>query len=204
MAKIKRVVEVDGEYVVMSDSDSLPIADGLANEYEACVVALLCSMGAFKNRRVFIAFNPNDSESGDDLIANEERFWWNGEEYQVGDDLNDPAERLLWYARYGYAQTLKDAGKEAPDAIWSPADAPTHNATVRWLIEVASDHEVHQFLPDEATKSRDEGANRSGDRYHISLLRDIVRDPSYHKLDESEKAGVLETLERLMQQSGLE
>jgi hypothetical protein len=198
MPKIKRVIEVEGEYVVMVDNDSLPIANRLANEYEACVVALLCSMGPYSDRRVLIAFNPNDGESENDLIVNEERFWYNGAEYQVGDDLNDPSERLLWYARYGYAQTLKDAGKEAPDAIWSPADAPTHNATVRWLIEVASDHEVHQFLPDEATKSRDEGSS-SGDRYHINLVRDIVRDPTYHKLDESEKRGILDTIDRMME-----
>jgi hypothetical protein len=195
VAKIKKTIEVEGEFVVMADNDSLPIADGLNSEFEACVVALLCSMGAFKDRRVFIAFNAPDEE----LIANEERFWWNGNEYQVGDDLNDPADRLLWYAQYGY-----HAERGNPGEAWAPADPVTMNEVKKWLIRVASEHEVHQFLPDEAVQSVPVGSERSGDRYHVSLLRDIVRDPSYHKLDESVKRGVLETLVRLMQQSGRE
>jgi hypothetical protein len=195
MAKIKRTVEVEGEFVVMVDNDSLPIANRLANEYEACVVALLCSMGPYKDTRVFIAFNPNDGESPDDLMPDEERFWYNGAEYQIGDDLNDPADRLLWYARYGYVQTLKESGQMVPEAVWAPADPATHNATVKWLIEVASEHEVHQFLPDEAAKSRD--TKSSGDRYHIALMYDLIRDPLAHDLDPSEKKGMLETLDRI-------
>jgi hypothetical protein len=204
VAKMKRVVEVEGQFVVMVDRDSLPVADSLQNEYEACAVALLISMGTYRDRRVFIAFVPNDSEDADDIVPDTDRFWYNGIEYQVGDDLNDPAERLLWYARYGYAQNQVDAGQASPGEVWAPATPTVYNAMVKWLLEVARTHEVAQLLPDGAIEFRDEGANRSGDRYHISLMRDIVRDPNAHRLDDSEKKGMLDTLERLMEQAGLE
>jgi len=201
MAKMKRTVTVEGDYVVMVQNDDAPIADGCKNEWEAAVVALLVSLGPYAGKVVTIAFRPEDSESPDDLVG-DPRLWYNGEEYQAGDDLNEPKDMLLWLARYGYGQEFKDTGRPAPKSLWELDNATMNNNVKKWLIRVASEHEVHHLLPDECVQS--ENDDRSGDRYHVALLRDLVRNPDSHHLDDSERRGILVTLERLMQQAGLE
>jgi hypothetical protein len=197
MPKMKRVIEVEGEYVVMVQGDPLPIANRCANEWEASVVALLCTLGPYPDKVVTIAFNPVDSESADDMAEADGRIWYNGEEYQAGEDMRDAGDYLLWLSRYGYGQEFKDAGKRPPKNIWDQDDASVNNEVKKWLIRVASEHEVHQFLPVDCTTS--ESSPDSGDLYHLNLLRDLVRDPGGHRLDDSEKRGLLDTLDRVME-----
>ena len=200
MPKMKRVIEVEGEFVVMTAGDTLPIANGLANEWEAAAVAVLCTLGPYKDTLVSIAFNPVDGESRDDLIE-DDRIWYNGIEYQAGDDLREPADYLLWVARYGYGQGFRDEGKPAPDGLWDQSNASMTNEAKKWLIDVAIAHEVHPFLPADATTQ--EADTGSADRYHMNLLRDIVRNPEGIHLDTSERKGLLETLDRVQERAGL-
>lgn len=193
MAKVNRLVEVEGEFVVMVDGDSLPIANGLTNPYEANVVAMLVSTGPYKGEHLAVGFKPDD---GGDITIDEESFWYNGREYQAGDEMSEPIDALMWYARYGVSEESKAKGGSIN---FNRID---EDALCEWLIRVASEHEVTGLLP-EAITDKPESSTDSGDRYHLTLLIDLVRGDD-HKLDPSERKGLIETLERLRERAGLD
>lgn len=200
VTKVTRIVKVEkeGQFVVTRNGQI--IADDCQTEYEAAVVATLLSAKPYKDSLLKVGFKYDDHP---DVEIEDDRHWLDGQEFVLSDNMVLLAQ-LMWHSRSSIEVECRLADKLPPPDLWT-SDPGTENQVKRWLVDVIVKHDLSELaeklLPGDAFLVAPN--TDSDDRYHISLLMDVVRKEA-GLLDQSERDGMIETLNRLMDKAGIE